>query len=309
RELGTPFRGPSLVQRRSGRLMSQAVVDRLAGFFETKLSRRGLFVRSALVGSALTVGGLDFVIKPGTAYAQICSCAGSDCECGSTCCDGFSQFCCTLNGGYNYCPSSTVMGGWWKADGSEYCSGPRYYMDCNATCRCTTGCGDGYQFCDPGCDGVTCECALGSCDNWVTGCFQFRYGQCNQDVACIGRIVCRVVSCIPPWEVDPTCTTTNAEDDSTANMEVPCNTSVPAPPRADVGMARTANGAGYWLVGNGGGVSSFGDAQFYGSMGGVRLDQPVVGMAATANGAGYWLVAADGGIFTFGDAQFYGSGA
>ena len=28
------------------------------------------------------------------------------------------------------------MGGWWVADNSSYCGGPRYYMDCNATCTC-----------------------------------------------------------------------------------------------------------------------------------------------------------------------------
>ena len=54
---------------------------------------------------------------------------------------------------------------------------------------------------------------------------------------------------------------------------------------------------------------SFGDAPFLGSMGGTRLNQPIVGMAATPDGGGYWLVAADGGIFAFGDAHFYGSTA
>jgi hypothetical protein len=56
-----------------------------------------------------------------------------------------------------------------------------------------------------------------------------------------------------------------------------------------------------------GGVFSYGDAQFYGSMGGKHLNQPIVGMAATPNGAGYWLVASDGGIFAFGNAAFEGS--
>ena len=74
-----------------------------------------------------------------------------------------------------------------------------------------------------------------------------------------------------------------------------------------VGMAATADGQGYWMVGADGGVFSFGDAGSYGSMGGKRLSQPVVGMAATPDGKGYWLVAADGGIFSFGDARFYGS--
>jgi SpoIID/LytB domain protein len=66
---------------------------------------------------------------------------------------------------------------------------------------------------------------------------------------------------------------------------------------------------GYWLLGSDAGLFSFGRAGFYGSMGGKRLNQPVVGMASTASGGGYWLVARDGGIFAFGDAvnRFYGS--
>ncbi len=56
-----------------------------------------------------------------------------------------------------------------------------------------------------------------------------------------------------------------------------------------------------------GGIFSYGDAQFYGSTGGIHLNEPVVGMAARADGNGYWLVASDGGIFNYGDAGFYGS--
>ncbi len=47
--------------------------------------------------------------------------------------------------------------------------------------------------------------------------------------------------------------------------------------------------------------------RFRGSMGGQRLNAPVVGMAPTPSGGGYWLVAADGGVFSFGDAVFLGS--
>jgi hypothetical protein len=64
---------------------------------------------------------------------------------------------------------------------------------------------------------------------------------------------------------------------------------------------------GYWQVASDGGVFTFGAAQFYGSTGSMKLNQPVVGMAATPDGKGYWLVASDGGIFAYGDAQFYGS--
>jgi hypothetical protein len=74
-----------------------------------------------------------------------------------------------------------------------------------------------------------------------------------------------------------------------------------------VGMAQTADGAGYWMVATDGGIFSYGDAQFYGSTGGIDLNKPIVGMAATPSGHGYWLVASDGGVFSYGDAQFYGS--
>jgi hypothetical protein len=74
-----------------------------------------------------------------------------------------------------------------------------------------------------------------------------------------------------------------------------------------VGMAPTADGRGYWNVASDGGLFAFGDAAFYGSMGGHPLNRPVVGMAATPNGKGYWEVASDGGLFAFGDAGFYGS--
>jgi len=64
---------------------------------------------------------------------------------------------------------------------------------------------------------------------------------------------------------------------------------------------------GYWFVAADGGIFSFDDATFYGSMGDTRLNKPIVGMAPTPSGAGYWFVASDGGIFSFGDAAFRGS--
>jgi hypothetical protein len=72
-----------------------------------------------------------------------------------------------------------------------------------------------------------------------------------------------------------------------------------------VGLAATPDGGGYWQVASDGGIFAFGDAGFYGSMGGKALNAGVVGIAATPDGKGYWEVAADGGIFAFGDAGFY----
>ena len=69
-----------------------------------------------------------------------------------------------------------------------------------------------------------------------------------------------------------------------------------------VGSAATPDGAGYWLLGSDGGVFSFGDARFAGSMGGKPLNKPMVAIVPTQSGNGYWEVAADGGVFAFGDA-------
>ena len=63
----------------------------------------------------------------------------------------------------------------------------------------------------------------------------------------------------------------------------------------------------YWLVASDGGIFTFGNAGFFGSTGGSRLNQPIVAMAPTPSRDGYWLVASDGGIFSFGDAAFFGS--
>ncbi len=63
----------------------------------------------------------------------------------------------------------------------------------------------------------------------------------------------------------------------------------------------------YSLEAPDGGLFTYGDASFYGSAGGLSLNQPIVGMAATPDGQGYWFVAADGGVFTYGDAAFHGS--
>ena len=46
-------------------------------------------------------------------------------------------------------------------------------------------------------------------------------------------------------------------------------------------MAPTPSGRGYWLVASDGGIFTFGDANFYGSTGAIKLNQPIVGIAAT----------------------------
>ena len=246
--------------------LSTASVERSSSFLERRLSRRNVINRSAFVGSAVAVGaGLDLALKPGTAYGQICECGNAGCGCGSTCCSGFTDFCCSVTG-FNYCPSNTMMGGWWMADNSSYCDGPRYYMDCNATCSCDNGCSGGFPFCEPGCDLTGgCGCGPNGCDSYLTSCLQFRYGQCNQDVPCMGRIVCRVVACVPPWTIDPTCTTAVAVDNGTAEQNEPCWTPAPPCPTSTptncqvVTMISSMDGDGYGVITAFGKLFAYGD--------------------------------------------------
>ena len=44
-----------------------------------------------------------------------------------------------------------------------------------------------------------------------------------------------------------------------------------------VGIIPTGDGFGYWTIASDGGVFSFGDATFLGSMGGKPLNAPMVG--------------------------------
>jgi hypothetical protein len=336
------------------------LIDRVAGALERRTSRRGFLMRTAVVGSALAVDPIDYVLHPGTAYAAVCRCGSGGCGCGSACCDGYTEFCCTLTGS-NTCPPGTFAGGWWRADGSAFCSGPRYYTDCHSECPTQNGPG----FC-VGQESIPCGCAQGNCNNRVSGCITFRYGQCHQEIATAGRIACRVVTCTPAYLLDNACTTQALFDDNTANQNRAClqapavrrrayasasavsgqavwlasaggavyafgqaayhggvgDLSLTAPITGMAAIATasgsgsgsgtasasaSASGDGYWLVGADGGVFAFGSAAFHGSMGGRRLNAPIVGIAATPDGSGYWLVASDGGIFAFGTAAFHGS--
>jgi hypothetical protein len=195
------------------------LVERLSAGLASRVGRRSFLARTAIVGSALTVAPADLLLRPTTAYAAVCSCVGENCTCGALCCDGYTEFCCAIYGP-NACPPGTAVAGWWKADGSGFCGGPRYYMDCNAGCG---GCGcDSSGLCSGACSDTGCGCANGNCNERRAGCNEFRYGQCNQAVPCLGPIVCRLVTCIPPWEIEASCTTTPATDDSTGPHDAPC---------------------------------------------------------------------------------------
>jgi hypothetical protein len=66
-------------------------------------------------------------------------------------------------------------------------------------------------------------------------------------------------------------------------------------------------GPGYTLVGAQGGAYTFGQSQFFGSLGDTTLAQPIVGAAEDPFLEGYWMVGQDGGVFAFGSSGYYGS--
>ncbi len=186
---------------------SATIAERLSRAIAARTTRRGFLSRTAITATALAAAPTTFALRPVSAYAAVCGCSGSACDCGSACCDGYTEFCCTLTG-VNACPSGTALGGWWKADGASMCGGgPRFYMDCNVK---------------PGQQPCSCGCAGGDCNNRKSCCTQFRYGQCHQEIAAMGPIMCRVVSCTPPWVLDPTCSTVVATDQNTLFHDRPC---------------------------------------------------------------------------------------
>jgi hypothetical protein len=194
--------------------------NRAAEALGAGVSRRGLLSRSAMAATALSVAPVRTLLRPDPAYAQVCGCSGSSCSCGSLCCDGYTEFCCTITGA-NSCPPGAVLGGWWKVEGHSRCGGSaRYYMDCHRTCG-SCGCGSS-GLCTGACSNTSCGCANGSCGNRKAGCTRFRYGNCASNHACLGPIVCRVVTCRAPWTLDATCTTTPRVDNNTRSHHRPC---------------------------------------------------------------------------------------
>jgi hypothetical protein len=68
-----------------------------------------------------------------------------------------------------------------------------------------------------------------------------------------------------------------------------------------------ANYGGYREVAKDGGVFTFGKYGFYGSLGGIKLNKPIVAAVQNPLRPGYWMAGSDGGVFSFGDSAFYGS--
>lgn len=180
--------------------LTERLVNRLAG---RAPSRRGFLAAATVGGAALATNPIGYLTRPQSAYASVC---GPGANCG----DGWSAMCCSINDGHNTCPPGSFPGGWWKADRSSYCGGgARYYIDCNAR---------------PGTH-WRCHCHTGSCDNRYVACNVFRYGQCNTQIPGTTAVVCRQISCRPPWELYPDhCGRSSVTDNNTAEHNAPCLT-------------------------------------------------------------------------------------
>jgi hypothetical protein len=193
---------------------SQRLVSAASSVLERRMNRRGLLARAAVVGSAVATSGLDYVLRPGTAYASVCGQS-------NTCSSGWTAMCCTINSGVNQCPPGSFAGGWWKAEGASLCGGKaRYYVDCQAECtRC--GC-HGSHLCGQSCWNCKPHCAHhGTCDERRVCHNLFRYGQCERHRRCSGPVVCRAISCTPPWKW-ANCSTAAATDNFTVSHSAPC---------------------------------------------------------------------------------------
>ena len=169
-----------------------------------------------MVGTALIAAPATYILRPVSAEAAVLP---GDCGPGQLCNDGWTDFCSNIYGP-NTCPPGALIGGWWRAEGNTFCEGnSRYYMDCHsATCSC--GCGSSGT-CSHTCTSFNCHCSHDNCNERKTGCTRFRYGQCNNQEPCIGPIICRVVTCVPPWEWDSSCEKTDAVSQSTYAHDAP----------------------------------------------------------------------------------------
>ncbi|WP_375497955.1 hypothetical protein [uncultured Jatrophihabitans sp.] len=188
----------------------ERLVTKLAGTGSRKASRRGFLAAATLTGTALAVDPWGYLTKPQSAYASVCGP-------GASCSAGWSAMCCSINNGQNTCPPNTYPGGWWKADRSSFCGGAaRYYIDCNAK--------PGHHF--------HCHCNQSNCDHRYVACNVFRYGQCNTQVHGVTAVVCRQISCLPPWQLYPgKCGHSSATDNNTAKHNAPCLTKANTYPR------------------------------------------------------------------------------
>jgi hypothetical protein len=194
-------------------VVTQRLAQRAALLLDQRQSRRDLLGRIVLAASALTIGPVRYLTRPVSAWAVI---TRGDCGPNTSCNDGWTAFCCQINGGLNMCPEGTYVAGWWKcADyaGERLCAkeGVRYYVDCNRLPH--------RRF--PG----GCRCANNNCNQRSVDCNQFRYGQCNTQIVGTTEVACRVVVCQHPATIPGFhCNATLKEDNTTCTHDAPCLT-------------------------------------------------------------------------------------
>lgn len=158
--------------------LSERMVETASSSLAHRSSRRGFLVRLSIVGSALVVSPIRYLLRPGSAWGTTTCTSG--CNPGDLCHDsGTSAFCCTLTNGTNDCPANTDPCGWWRCCiPTSYCaSGYKYFIDC---CGCS-GAG---------------QCAHDSCGNRKYCCYGQQWTNCTPTHGTTIR--CRVVRCANP---------------------------------------------------------------------------------------------------------------
>ncbi|TML60608.1 MAG: hypothetical protein E6G22_10780 [Actinobacteria bacterium] len=171
--------------------LADTLTESAGAALERRTSRRNLLVRMTVVGSALSLAPLKYLLRPGSAWAFSTTC--SSCSSGICITSHNSAFCCTITG-VNHCPSGTTACGWWRCCISTlYCStGYRYFIDCCG------GCGAGH-------------CVNDSCNNRKTCCYGKEWDNCSGT----GTIQCRAVLCVNPSQVYSACSSSPIRTSST----------------------------------------------------------------------------------------------
>jgi len=190
--------------------LTRSLAERAAELLGRRSSRRTVLSRTAVAGAAFAVAPIRYLIRPGTAWAVI---GPGDCG-GGLCTDGYSAFCCEIEQGHNRCPAGTYIAGWWKCTsytgpGICHSDGVRYYVDCNRMPGAVFRGG--------------CQCANGNCNERRVDCNQFRYGQCNTQIAGTTEVVCRLVVCQNPSTLEGfNCNGTPAVDNNVCGHQARC---------------------------------------------------------------------------------------
>ena len=170
---------------------------------------------------AVAANPLTYALTPTDAYAAVCSCSGSNCDCGSLVLRRLHRVLLHPHAARTSARPAPLLGGWWKVDGSGFCSGPRYYMDCNAPCN---GCGCGGS-------GICSGSVLGHRLRVRPRRLQQPQGRLRATSATASATSRSPASArssagsspaSPPWEIDGTCTTTARYDAATAYHDRPC---------------------------------------------------------------------------------------